>query len=66
MIGGCPSGAELLSVNVADFLCPTFTSPKSYESGLIFKLSGTGVAVGVRVGVFLCFLGFGVFVGVAV
>ena len=45
MIGAAPSGAELLSVNVTDFACPTFTLPKSPDGGLIFKFSGTGVAV---------------------
>lgn len=66
VIGGCPSWAELLSMNVTDFSCPTFTLPKLYDIALIFKFPGTGVAVGVGVGVFLCFLGLGVFVAVGV
>jgi len=56
VIGG-PSWAELLSVNVTDFSCPTFTSPKLFDGGLIFKFPGTGVTVGV---------GFGVFCGLCV
>ena len=59
VIGG-PSWAELLSVNVTDLWCPTFTLPKSFDGGLIFKFPGTGVAVGVGVGVLV---GFGVFLG---
>lgn len=62
MIGG-PSWAELVSVNVTDFSCPTFTLPKLPAGGLITKFPGTGVGVEVGVGVFL---GFGVFVLVAV
>ncbi len=59
----------LLSLNVFDFSCPTFTLPKLYVSGLITKLPGTGVAVGVGVGVLLgfgVFVGFGVFLGFGV
>jgi hypothetical protein len=70
VIGG-PSWAELLSVNVTDFSCPTFTLPKFPDGGLIFKFSGTGVGEGfgvfVGVGDFvLVAVAVGVFVGVTV
>ena len=62
LIGG-PLWAELVSVNVIDLSCPTVTSPKLPDDGLIFKSSGTGV--GLAVGVAVRF-GLGVRVAVAV
>lgn len=62
LIGG-PFWAELLSVNVTDLSCPTVTSPKLPDDGLIIKSSGTGVGLAVGVGVRL---GLGVLVAVAV
>src|SRR5271166_6520758 len=66
VIGG-PVWAELLSVNVTDLECPTFTLPKLLDSGVIFKFSGTAVAVGVGVAVLRGVrVAVGVLVGLAV
>jgi hypothetical protein len=51
VIGGPPRADELLSVNVTDFSCPTFTLPKFPDGGLIFKFPRPEVAVAVGVGV---------------